>query len=111
MITIKELCDLLDGGRALVLYKDEKGNYKAVDAADIANAELKETKKELESKEKYIEKLEAVVNEAEGMIDSIVEEGHADAERALREYLMERYGFKQGKTGRGLYDYLTSIVR
>lgn len=111
MITIKELCALLDDGRALVLYKDEKGNYKAVDAADIAAAELEETKKELESKNKYIEKLEAVVNEAEGMLDAIVEEGHAYAERALREYLKERYGFKNGKAGRGLYDYLTSAVR
>ena len=54
MITIKELCALLDEGRALVLYKDEKGNYKAVDASDIVTAELKETKKELESKNKYI---------------------------------------------------------
>ena len=111
MITIKELAALLDEGRALVLYKDENGNYVVADVADIAAAELEETKKELESKNKYIEKLEEVVDEAEGMLDSIVEEGHADAERALREYLKERYGFKHGKTGRGLYDYLTSIVR
>lgn len=111
MITIKELTAILDGGRALVLYKDEKGNYKAVDAADIAAAELEEAKKELESKNKYIEKLEAVVNEAEDMLDSIVEEGHDEEEHALREYLKERYGFKHGKAGRGLYDYITSAVR
>lgn len=111
MITIKELTSLLDDGRALVLYKDEKGNYKAVDAADIAAAELKETKKELESKNKYIAKLESVINEAEGMLDAIVDEGHEESERALQEYLKERYGFKQGKAGRGLYDYLTSTVR
>ena len=111
MITIKELCDLLDDGRALVLYKDEKGNYSAVDAADIAAAELEETKKELESKNKYIAKLESVVNEAEEMLDAIVEEGHADAEHTLREYLRERSGYKRGKWGRGLYTYLTSIVR
>ena len=118
MITIKELCDLLDGGRALVLYKDEKGNYKAVDAADIAAAELEETKKELEetkkeleSKNKYIAKLESVVNEAEEMLEAIVEEGHDDAEHTLREYLRERSDYKHGKAGRGLYDYLTSTVR
>ena len=111
MITIKELCALLDGGRALVLYKDENGCYKAVDAADIATAELEEAKKELESKSKYIAKLESVVNEAEGMLDSIVDEGHEDAEHALREYLKERYGLNHGKAGRGLYDYLTSTVR
>lgn len=40
MITIKELTSILDDGMALVLYKDEKGCYKAVDAADIATAEL-----------------------------------------------------------------------
>ena len=111
MITIKELCAILDGGGALFLYKDENGNYKAVDAADIAAAVLKETKKELESKNKYIAKLEFVVNEAEDMLDAIVDEGNEEAERALREYLKERYGFKQGKAGRGLYDYLTSTVR
>lgn len=111
MITTKELKSLLDGGRALVLYKDEKGNYKAVDAADIAAAELEETKKELESKNKYIEKLEAVVNEAEEMLEAIVEEGHDDAEHTLREYLRERSDYKRGKAARGLYTYLTSAVR
>ena len=111
MITIKELTALLDGGRALVLYKDENGNYKAVDAADIAAAELEETKKELESKNKYIAKLESVVNEAEEMLDAIVEEGHEEAERSLREYLRERSDYTRGKVARGLYTYLTSTVR
>ena len=111
MITIKKLTALLDDGRALVLYKDEKGCYKAVDAADIATAELKETKKELESKNKYIEKLEYVVDEAEEMLEAIVEEGHEDAEHTLREYLRERCGCKRGKAARGLYAYITGAVR
>ena len=111
MITTKELKAILDGGRALVLYKDEKGYYTVADVAGIAAAELEETKKELESKNKYIAKLESVVNEAEEMLDSIVEEGHADAEHTLREYLKERCGYKRGKVARGLYTYLTSTVR
>lgn len=111
MITIKELTAILDGGMALVLYKDEKGNYKAVDAADIAAAELEETKKELESKNKYIAKLEFVVNEAEEMLEAIVEEGHEEAEHTLRGYLRERSDYKLGKVARGLYTYITSTVR
>lgn len=111
MITIKELCALLDEGRALVLYKDENGCYKAVDASDIVTAELEEAKKELESKSKYIAKLESVVNEAEEMLEAIVDEGHEEAEHTLREYLMERSDYKRGKAGRGLYDYITSAVR
>lgn len=47
---------------------------------------------------------------ARGIV-GIVEEGHEEAEHTLREYLKERYGFKHGKAGRGLYDYLTSTVR
>lgn len=66
---------------------------------------------ELESKNRYIAKLEYVVNEAEEMLEAIVEEGHSEAEHTIREYLKERYGSKHGKTGRGLYDYLTSVVR
>ena len=112
MITIKELCSLLDDGMALVLYKDEKGCYKAVvDASDIVTAELEDTKKELESKNEYIAKLEFVVNEAEEMLEAIVEEGHEDAEHALREYLKDRCDYKRGKAGRGLYTYITSTVR
>lgn len=111
MITTKELKAILDGGRELVLYKDEKGYYTVADVAGIATKELEETKKELESKNRYIAKLESVVNETEEMLDSIVEEGHEDSERALRGYLKERCGFKRGKAGRGLYDYITSAVR
>lgn len=111
MITIKELTALLDDGRAIVFYKDENGCYKSVDAADIAAAELEETKKELESKNKYIAKLEFVVNEAEEMLEAIVEEGHEYAEHTLREYLRERSDYKRGKVARGLYTYLTSTVR
>lgn len=111
MITTKELKALLDGGRALVLYKDENGYYTVADVVDIAAAELEETKKELESKNKYIAKLESVVNEAEGMLDAIVEEGHEDDENALRKYLRERSDYKRGKAARGLYTYLTSTVR
>ena len=111
MITTKEMKALLDDGRALVLYKDENGNYKAVDAADIAAEELEEAKKELESKNRYIAKLEFVVNEAEDMLEAIVEEGHEDAEHTLRGYLRERSNYKRGKVARGLYTYITSIVR
>ena len=111
MITTKELKALLDDGRALVLYKDEKGYYTVADVSDITTAELEETKKELESKNEYIAKLEFVVNEAEEMLEAIVEEGHEDAERTLREYLRERSDYERGKAGRGLYTYLTSIVR
>ena len=66
---------------------------------------------ELESKDKYIAKLEFVVNEAEEMLESIVEEGHEDAERALRGYLRERSDYKRGKAARGLYTYITSVIR
>lgn len=136
MITIKELCALLDGGRALVLYKDEKGCYKAVDVADIAAAELEDAKEELESKDKYIAKLKGVIKEAEEMLDALVYDLDAAAEikrdlanvphvesaidpnrlaekkRLLVNYLKERYCYLHADTmGRGLYDYLTSIVR
>lgn len=111
MITIKELTAILDDGMALVLYKDEKECYKAVDASDIVTAELEDAKKELESKNKYIAKLEFVVNEAEEMLEAIIDEGHEDAEHALREYLRERSDYKRGKVARGLYTYITSIVR
>ncbi len=111
MITTKELKALLDGGRALILYKDEKGYYTVADVADIATAELEETKKELESKNKYIANLEFVVNEAEEMLEAIVEEGHEDAEHTLRKYLREISDYKRGKVARGLYTYLMSTVR
>lgn len=81
------------------------------DGADEYRRAALKAIEELESKNRYIAKLEYVVNEAEEMLEAIVEEGHEEAEHALREYLKERYGFKHGKAGRGLYDYLTSIVR
>ena len=66
---------------------------------------------ELESKNKYIAKLEFVVNEAEEMLEAIVEEGHEDAEHTLREYLRERCDYKRGRAGRGLNTDLTRMVR
>ena len=90
--------------------EEERGEATRDGADEYRRAALKAIE-ELESKNKYIEKLEAVVNEAEEMLDAIVEEGHADAEHTLREYLKERCGFKDGKAGRGLYDYLTSTGR
>ena len=89
---------------------EESGEEPREGADEYRRAALKAIE-ELESKNKYIAKLESVVNEAEEMLESIVEEGHEDAEHTLREYLKERYDFKHGKSGRGLYDYLTSIVR
>jgi hypothetical protein len=90
--------------------EEESGEAPREGADEYRRAALKAIE-ELESKNRYIAKLEGVVREAEGMLDAIVEEGHEEAERSLREYLKERYGFKQGNTGRGLYDYLTSTVR
>lgn len=86
--------------------EDESGKATREGADEYRRAALKAIE-ELESKNKYIEKLESVVEEAEGMLDAIVEEGHADAEHTLREYLKER----RGEMRRGLYTYLTSIVR
>lgn len=136
MITTKELKNLLDGGRALVLYKDEKGYYAVADAADITTAELEDAKEELESKDKYIAKLRGAIEEAEEMLDALVYDLDAAAEvkrdianvphaesaidpnrlaekkRLLVNYLKERYRYLHADMmGRGLYDYLTSIVR
>lgn len=85
---------------------DESGKATREGADEYRRAALKAIE-ELESKNKYIEKLESVVNEAEEMLDAIVEEGHSEAEHTLREYLKER----RGEMRRGLYAYLTSIVR
>lgn len=85
---------------------EERGEATRDGADEYRRAALKAIE-ELESKNKYIEKLEAVVNEAEEMLDAIVEEGHTDAEHTLREYLKERCG----EMRRGLYTYLTSIIR
>lgn len=86
--------------------EDESGKATREGADEYRRAALKAIE-ELESKNKYIAKLESVVNEAEGMLDAIVEEGHSEAEHTLREYLKER----RGEMRRGLYAYLTSIVR
>ena len=89
---------------------EESGEAPSEGADEYRRAALKAIE-ELESKNKYIAKLESVVNEAEEMLEAIVEEGHEDAEHTLREYLRERSDYKRGKAGRGLYTYLTSIVR
>lgn len=85
---------------------EESGEAPREGADEYRRAALKAID-ELESKNKYIAKLESVVKEAEEMLDAIVEEGHADAEHTLREYLKER----RGEMRRGLYAYLTSIIR
>ena len=90
--------------------EDESGAAPREEADEYRRAALKATE-ELESKNKYIAKLEYVVNEAEEMLEAIVEEGHEDAEHTLREYLRERSDYKRGKVARGLYTYLTSAVR
>ena len=89
---------------------EESGDAPSEGADEHRRASLKAIE-ELESKNEYIAKLEFVVNEAEEMLEAIVEEGHEDAEHTLREYLMERCGYKRGKAARGLYAYLTSAVR
>ena len=89
---------------------EESGDAHSEGADEYRSAALKAIE-ELESKNKYIAKLEFVVNEAEEMIEAIVEEGHEDAEHTLREYLRERSDYKRGKVARGLYTYLTSEVR
>ena len=85
---------------------EESGKATREGADEYRRAALKAIE-ELESKNKYIEKLESVVNEAEEMLDAIVEEGHSEAEHTLREYLKER----RGEMRRGLYCYLTSFIR
>lgn len=81
------------------------------DGADEYRRAALKAIEELESKNRYIANLEFVVNEAEEMLEAIVDEGHEDAEHTLREYLRERSDYKRGKVARGLYTYLTSIVR
>ena len=85
---------------------EESGDAPSEVVDEYRRAALKAIE-ELESKNRYIEKLESVVKEAEEMLDAIVEEGHEDAEHTLREYLKER----RGEMRRGLYAYLTSIIR
>ena len=77
---------------------EESGDAPSEGADEYRRAALKAIE-ELESKNKYIAKLEFVVNEAEEMLEAIVDEGHEDAEHT------------RGKASRGLYTYLTSTVR
>lgn len=90
--------------------EEESGDAPREGADEYRRAALKAIE-ELESKNRYIAKLEYVVNEAEEMLEAIVDEGHEEAEHTLRGYLRERSEYKRGKAARGLYTYLTSIVR
>lgn len=90
--------------------EEESGEAPRDGSDEYRRAALKATE-ELESKNRYIAKLESVVNEAEEMLEAIVEEGHEEAEHTLRGYLRERSDYKRGKAARGLYAYLTSTVR
>ena len=92
--------------------------------------------KELDSKDKYIEKLEGVVKDAEEMFDALlnnedvvtkgfqdypeacrlesVEGGIEESKLNLIKYLKERYDYKHGNEcnmGCGLYDYLNSMIK
>ena len=92
--------------------------------------------KELDSKDKYIEKLEGVVKQAEEMFDALlnnedvvtkvfqdypeacrlesVEGGIEESKLNLIKYLKERYDYKHGNEcnmGCGLYDYLNSMIK
>lgn len=92
--------------------------------------------KELNSKDKYIEKLEGVVKQAEEMFDTLlnnedvvakvfqdypeacslesVDGGIEESKLNLIKYLKERYDYKHGNEcnmGCGLYDYLNSMIK
>ena len=92
--------------------------------------------KELNSKDKYIEKLKCVVKQAEEMFDALlnnedvvakvfhdypdacrlesVEGGIQESKLNLIKELKERYDYKHGNEcnmGCGLYDYLNSIIK
>lgn len=89
---------------------EERGETTRDGADEYRRAALKAIE-ELKSKNEYIAKLKFVVNEAQEMLEAIVEEGHEDAEHTLRGYLRERSNHKRGNAARGLYAYLTSTVR
>ena len=91
--------------------EEEESGDAPRDGSDKYRRAALKAAEELESKNRYIAKLEYVVNEAEEMLEAIVEEGHTDAEHVLRGYLRERSDYKRGKAARGLYTYLTSAVR
>lgn len=73
---------------------------------------------QLNSQNEYIATQESVIKEVEEMLDVLVGifdentiKGKSKPELDLLEYLKERRDFKQGKTGRGLYDFLTSTIK
>lgn len=73
---------------------------------------------QLNSQNEYIATQESVIKEVEEMLDVLVGifdentiKGKSKSELDLLEYLKERRDFKQGKTGRGLYDFLTSTIK
>ena len=73
---------------------------------------------QLNSQNEYIATQESVIKEVEEMLDILVDifdentiKGKSKPELDLLEYLKERREFKQGKTSRGLYDFLTSMIK
>ena len=73
---------------------------------------------QLNSQNEYIATQESVIKEVEEMLDVLVDifdentiKGKSKPELDLLEYLRERREFKQGKTSRGLYDFLTSMIK
>ena len=73
---------------------------------------------QLNSQNEYIATQESVIKEVEEMLDVLVDifdentiKGKSKPELNLVEYLRERREFKQGKTSRGLYDFLTSMIK
>lgn len=73
---------------------------------------------QLNSQNEYIANLETAIHESEEMLDVLVDtfdentiKGKSKPELTLLGYLQERREFKQGKVGRGLYDYLTSMIK
>ena len=73
---------------------------------------------QLNSQNEYIANQESVIKEVEEMLDVLVDifdentiKGKSKPELNLVEYLRERREFKQGKTSRGSYDFLTSMIK
>ena len=73
---------------------------------------------QLNSQNEYIANQESVIKEVEEMLDVLVDifdentiKGKSKPELNLVEYLRERREFKQRKTSRGLYDFLTSMIK
>lgn len=73
---------------------------------------------QLNSQNEYIATQESVIKEVEEMLDVLVDifdentiKGKSKPELNLVGYLKERRDFKQGKTSRGLYDFLTSMIK